>query len=100
MALSGYFFAQSIFILGSSIWPRNSFVKTFSAVIVIIIVYVAIGSVLAKILFEGRGGHGVHQTMSDEAMMHLSTVVFFVMAIFNWVVAYFRFKESEIINRW
>ena len=98
MALSGYFFAQSIFILGSSIWPRNSFVKTFSAVIVIIIVYVAIGSVLAKILFEGRGGHGVHQTMSDEAMMHLSTVVFFVMAIFNWVVAYFRFKESEIIN--
>ena len=33
-------------------------------------------------------------------MMHLSTVVFFVMAIFNWVVAYFRFKESEIINRW
>lgn len=100
MALSGYFFAQSIFVLGSSIWPRNSFVKTFSAVIVIIIVYVAIGSLLARILFEGRGGYGVHQTMSDEAMMHLSTVVFFVMAIFNWVVAYFRFKESEIINRW
>ena len=100
MALSGYFFAQSIFVLGSSIWPRNSFVKTFSAVIVIIIVYVAIGSLLAKILFEGRGGYGVHQTMSDEAMMHLSTAVFFAMAVFNWIVAYFRFKESEIINRW
>ena len=100
MALSGYFFAQSIFVLGSSIWPRNSFVKTFSAVIVIIIVYVAIGSLLAKILFEGRGGYGVHQTISDEAMMHLSTAVFFAMAVFNWIVAYFRFKESEIINRW
>ena len=100
MALSGYFFAQSIFVLGSSIWPRNSFVKTFSVVIVIIIVYVAIGSLLAKILFEGRGGYGVHQTMSDEAMMHLSTAVFFAMAVFNWIVAYFRFKESEIINRW
>ena len=21
-------------------------------------------------------------------------------ALFNWVLAYFRFKESEIINRW
>lgn len=100
MALSGYFFAQSIFVLGSSIWPKNSFVKTFSSVIVIIIIYIAIGSVLGKILFEGRGGRGINQTMSDEAMMHLSTIVFFAMALFNWIVAYFRFKESEIINRW
>ena len=50
-------------------------------------------------LFEGRGG-GVNQTVSDETMTLSSTVIFFAMAVFNWVVAYFRFKESEIINRW
>ena len=99
LGVSAYFFAQSLFVLGSSIWPKNSFVKTFSAIVVIAIVYIAIGSVLAKMLFEGRGG-GVNQTVSDETMTLSSTVIFFAMAVFNWVVAYFRFKESEIINRW
>ena len=99
LGVSAYFFAQSLFVLGSSIWPKNSFVKTFSAIVVIAIVYIAIGSVLAKMLFEGRSG-GVNQTISDETMTLSSTVIFFAMAVFNWIVAYFRFKESEIINRW
>lgn len=99
LGVSAYIFAQSLFVLGSSIWPKNSFVKTFSAIVVIAIVYIAIGSVLAKMLFEGRSG-GVNQTISDETMTLSSTVIFFAMAVFNWIVAYFRFKESEIINRW
>ena len=99
LGVSAYFFAQSLFVLGSSIWPKNSFVKTFSAIVVIAIVYIAIGSVLAKMLFEGRSG-GVNQTVSDETMTLSTTVIFFAMAVFNWIVAYFRFKESEIINRW
>ena len=99
LGVSAYIFAQSLFVLGSSIWPKNSFVKTFSAIVVIAIVYIAIGSVLAKMLFEGRSG-GVNQTISDETMTLSSTVIFFAMAVFNWIVAYFRFKESEIISRW
>ncbi|WP_299092355.1 hypothetical protein [uncultured Bacteroides sp.] len=100
LGISAYFFAQSLFVLGSSIWPKNSFVKTFSAIVVVAIIYIAIGSALAKILFEARGVHGVNQDISDEAMTLWTTIIFFGMAIFNWVVAYFRFKESEIINRW
>ncbi|WP_370794889.1 hypothetical protein [Bacteroides stercorirosoris] len=100
LGVSAYFFAQSLFVLGSSIWPKNSFVKTFSAIVVVAIIYIAIGSVLAKILFEARGVRGVNQNISDEAMTLWTTIIFFGMAIFNWVVAYFRFKESEIINRW
>lgn len=100
LGVSAYFFAQSLFVLGSSIWPKNSFVKTFSAIVVVAIIYIAIGSALAKILFEARGVRGVNQDISDEAMTLWTTIIFFGMAIFNWVVAYFRFKESEIINRW
>lgn len=100
LGVSAYFFAQSLFVLGSSIWPKNSFVKTFSAIVVVAIIYIAIGSVLAKILFEARGVRGVNQDISDEAVTLWTTIIFFGMAIFNWVVAYFRFKESEIINRW
>lgn len=100
LGVSAYFFAQSLFVLGSSIWPKNSFVKTFSAIVVVAIIYIAIGSALAKILFEARGVRGVNQDISDEAVTLWTTIIFFGMAIFNWVVAYFRFKESEIINRW
>ena len=100
LGISAYFFVQSLFVLGSSIWPKNSFVKTFSAIVVVAIIYIAIGAALAKILFEARGVHGVNQDISDEAMTLWTTIIFFGMAIFNWVVAYFRFKESEIINRW
>lgn len=100
LGVSVYFFAQSIFILGSAIWPKNAFVKTFSAIVVIGIVYVLVGATLTKIVYETRGIHGVNHSISDEMMMNLSIVFFFVLSIFNWVVAYFRFKESEIINRW
>lgn len=100
LGVSAYFFAQSLFVLGSSIWPKNSFVKTFSAIVVVAIIYIAIGSVLGKILFEARGVRGVNQDISDEAMTLWTTIIFFGMAIFNWIVTYFRFKESEIINRW
>lgn len=100
LAVSVYFFAQSIFVLGSSIWPKNAFVKTFSAIVVIAIIYTTVGASLTKMLYEGTGRHGINQTISDEAMMTITTVIFFALALFNWVVAYFRFKESEIINRW
>lgn len=100
LGLSAYFFAQSLFVLGSSIWPKNSFVKTFSAIVVIAIIFIAIGATLIKIVFEARGTRGVNSSISDEEVMLWTTIIFFGMAIFNWVVAYFRFKESEIINRW
>lgn len=100
LGVSAYFFAQSLFVLGSAIWPKRSFVKTCSAIVVVAIIYIAIGSLLAKILYESRGARGIHQSVSDEAIILGTTIAFFGMAVFNWAVAYFRFKESEIINRW
>ncbi|WP_291529494.1 hypothetical protein [Bacteroides sp. UBA939] len=100
LGVSAYFFQQSLFILGSSIWPKNSFVKTFTAIVVITIIYVAIGTTLGKIVFEVRGLHRVNNPVPGEVMTLGATILLFGLAIFNWVVAYFRFKESEIINRW
>lgn len=93
-----YFFTQSLFVLGSSIWPKNAFVKTFSAIVVIGIVYFAIGAALTKAFFTGNGF--IEPIFSDDTLMILMTITFLTLACFNWVLAYFRFKESEIINRW
>lgn len=95
-----YFFAQSVFVLGSSIWAGNSFIKTLAAVLVIALIYMSGGAVCARIFFPEHGTYGVNQQLSDETLTLLVTLFFWLMASFNWVLAYFRFKESEIINRW
>lgn len=99
LAISFYFFVQSIFVLGSSIWPKNAFVKTFSAIVILAVIYISIGVLLVKIFLEHKSG-GFNDPISGHTIMALGTAFFFVMAIINWVLAYFRFKESEIINRW
>lgn len=98
VAVSMYFFAQSLFVLGSSIWPKNAFVKTFSAIVVVVIVYVMVGAALTKMLFTGYGFRS--PIISESHLRLIVGTVFFTLACFNWALAYFRFKESEIINRW
>lgn len=98
--ISGYFYFQSCFVLGSSIWPKNSLLKTFAAGTTITIVYTTIIGLLGKALLKGKLGflsflgdweeNGVY-------IMLISICVFF--ALFNWTLAYFRFKESEVIHR-
>lgn len=98
ISVAMYFFAQSMFVLGSSIWPKNAFVKTFSAIVVIGIVYLVVGATLVKMLFIKHGFQS--PLISDDAMTLIMLTFFLTLACFNWVLAYFRFKESEIINRW
>lgn len=98
VAVSGYFFLQSCFVLGSSIWPKNAFLKTFTAGVVMVIAYALIRTMLANWLC--KGGYVDLDKPSEGTVLALATAFFFAMALFNWVLAYFRFKESEIIHRW
>ncbi|MDY5239099.1 hypothetical protein [Bacteroides helcogenes] len=98
LGVSFYFLLHSCFTLGSSIWPKNAFLKTFVAGVIIVIVYLMIGAGLAKIFFpEHYMGPGY---FSEDLGYLWGTILFSFGALFNWVLAYFRFKESEIINRW
>lgn len=100
LGISGYFCAQSLFVLGSAVWPKNAFVKTFTAVVLIVIIYITVGATLGKIMIVGEGVRGREPNLSDEAKGAIAASFYFILTLFNWVVAYFRFKESEIINRW
>ena len=99
LAISFYFAAQSLFVLGSSIWPKNAFVKTVAACVVIAIVFISIAATVVSI-FEHKRIYGMGFSMTEEDMMSLSMIGLFILTCFNWMLAYFRFKESEIINRW
>lgn len=99
LALSMYFFFQSCFVLGSAIWSKNAFVKTFVAGVGIVIVYILVTVMMHKLLLGNQYMWNMGEPTENELLL-LITLVSSFMALFNWIVAYFRFKESEIINRW
>lgn len=94
-----YFFFQSCFVLGSSIWPKNSFLKTFAAGSIITISYTIIAYFLSKALWGDTFSHLSGVYMSEESMLNLLIIASTFFALLNWALAYYRFKESEIIQR-
>lgn len=109
-ALSFYFYMQSLFVLGSTFWSKNAFIKTFSAGLVIFLLYLLIGGGLISTIFpEGfndfsrsldhRMVSGDKTEDSGTGLIKAITVGFFFFAVLNWVIGYFRFKETEIAKR-
>lgn len=98
--MAGYFFIQSCFVLGSSVWPKNSFLKTFAAGAVIAIVYVLVAAILSHFLFQDNVTSPLSSNiLSQESIYTILFSVCIFLALLNWVLAYLRFKESEVINR-
>ena len=93
---SSFCFLQSLFVLGSVIWPKNAWIKTCAALIVILLLHVQ----AVMVVYQVRGSFHRGFYLTDEDMNRLVIGVGIVWAVFNWTLAYFRFKESEIINRW
>ena len=103
LLFAAYFFAQSFFVLGGVVWTKNSFPKTFAAIALIVLIYCLLGGNIFINLVE----HGYTQPLflgfmkyvSQTAVRTFLTVFCSLFALLNWVLAYFRFKESEVIHR-
>ena len=91
-----YIFVQSLFVLGGTVWPRNSFLKTFAAVMLIAFIYFALFAALINALDKAGCSFPF---IKERTLAPILSVFFAVFALVNWTLAYFRFKESEIIQR-
>lgn len=91
VAVLFYFFLQSFFVLGSSLCPKNSFLKTFAAGLLLLSVF---GLIAQFVLVRTTSFY-----ISDKDGLLVMMPVMTVATLANWVLAYYRFKESEIINR-
>ena len=91
--IGAFLFNQSLFGLGSAVWPKNSFIKTFGAIWAISITYQLLASIFIQ-LFDISDAHP-----DSNLLLSLLTGFLYIGTIFNWVLAYYRFKESEIIQR-
>ncbi|OJV42887.1 MAG: hypothetical protein BGO29_06895 [Bacteroidales bacterium 36-12] len=101
--LSLYIFIQSLFVLGATFWEKASFIKTFSAVAIIVTLFILLcrWAIIHSYANDGDGFGVMIESLGDEnAQMLVLTCIFLFLAVVNWVVAGLRFRESEIIQRW
>ena len=101
---TSYLFFQSLFILGSILWYKNPFIKTLAAGVIIVLVFVIVDSILVHSLFSDisiRTSVGDYiQELAKQWLTKKNIIIFFsLLTLFNWSISYFRFKSSEIINR-
>lgn len=95
-----YLILTSAFALGSIIWPKKALLKTFFTLAILTIAYAflaRIGASLADTTVES-GGYYIYQKPGNA--IDIMAIVCSVTAVVFYVIAYFRFKESEIIDRW
>ena len=97
--VSLYLLLQSIFVLGSSLWPKYAFLKTFTAYTILGMAFSAFFAGLMN-LFDRPGNSYIMPELSDDTLFLIATCGVMMVTLFFWWLAYKRFKEMEVVNRW
>lgn len=98
-----YLVDQAWFVLGSVVWPRKSFMKSTVSLTVIGCLYV--GMIRLADLYIEEHGMTLDPTWrfpalhSEETFLRMVTGLLLAITLFLWVLAYYRTKEDEIIER-
>ena len=85
---------QSGFILGGLLWRKYAFQKTF-AVCLCIIFTMATDFIGLSLLLNK---YSIATTKESGEILLCTTLT--IITLLMWILSYFRYKESEIINRW
>ncbi len=85
-SISTIAFLQSVFFLGSLLWPKLSWIKT---VLMLVILAIVFGVTLIYLKFEST-------PIGEDGLACIGLIL----APVIYIISYFRLKEAEIINRW
>jgi len=101
-----YTLLQSLFILGANFWEKVSFVKTFSAGVIVSLLFLLVCHWAIKLFYGNYDSFGdmlssfeMHERFSVNEIFSFMACVLIFFALVNWTIAFFRFRESEIIKR-
>lgn len=93
----------AFFSLGSTVWQKHVAIKNVVTLTVIILLTACFIYLITDILTpkgkEWGENFGIINISNQMGYM-LTIILFGALSIFFWVLAYFRFKETEIINKW
>jgi len=104
LCISIYALFQSLFILGSTFWEKASFIKTFSAIAVIVLLFLFLNRGVIEISYNdldsfNNSMNNITYDLSEKTVLLFFASIFGFFTLVNWVIAFFRFRESEIIKR-
>ncbi|MCC8113441.1 MAG: hypothetical protein LIP03_05490 [Bacteroidales bacterium] len=91
---------QSFYALGGSIWPKRAFLFTS---LFLIILNIALSIWTAGIftwMMKGYYWKKLCIPFDDWSPVLIAGIFAFVVCAINYTLAYYRFKEAEIIKRW
>ncbi len=99
MAICVVLALQSFFVLGGALWPKRVAMATFGALILIGFIMSWIAGIIIKIRLES-GYYFAFGDGMDEPPTALVIMGSGVVCLVNYALAYYRFKEAEIVNHW
>jgi hypothetical protein len=108
ICISLYLLFQSIFVLGTLFWEKLSFIKTFAVSSLVVTGFILICRWAVLSFYPGdfdQLGNVLNSFRIDEKITESQAYTIFIVTLLvftlaNWIISYFRFKESEIIKRW
>ncbi len=89
---------QSLYVLGSVIWPKNSMIITSCVLFVIGVLLTIFATIAGNAFLESGTNYSLG--LSDRTIINIWWSIICVFTAINYIVAYFRYKEIEIIQRW
>ncbi|MDE6008685.1 MAG: hypothetical protein K2G90_05710 [Muribaculaceae bacterium] len=98
IAFTSYFFSQALYLLGSILWPKLSFIKTFAVLYVLQMIIGIIFLVCVKFIYKFM----VIKISSDILVPNLLICLCVIQIILTFVIywfTYIRFRRSEVVYR-
>lgn len=93
---------NSVYALGSSIWPKLSWVKTWVVIMVIQWIFTAILMMLAAANYNWEAFFMLFATLNDDNVWVLIWSGIALLTILNgacWALAWWRFRNTQLIQR-
>lgn len=89
---------QSFFLLGSIVWPRYSFIKTYFALTALSTLFFIICGLCVTLLLKSDRVY-MTQSLDNINPLHVIWYLTGSICLINYFLTYLRLRESEIINR-
>lgn len=97
--ITALLFLQSFFALGSSVWPKASYFKTFGAGFLLFGSMLLITALLMlHFVRKYQLYHGCYPDWITGTTLYLTIAG--VMIVVNYALAYMRYREMDVINKW
>lgn len=97
--ITALLFLQSFFALGSSVWPKASYFKTFGAGFLLFGSMLLITALLMlHFVRKYQLYHGCYPDWITGTTLYLTIAG--VMTVVNYALAYMRYREMDVINKW